>query len=303
MGPTGVGKTDIALELFQKLPIKIISVDSVQIYNYLNIGSGKPSSEVLRDFPHALINIIEPTDNYSTAKFQKDCLVSVAEGFKSNKLPVLVGGTMMYFDHLINGISKLPSVEKNIRVEVEEEFKKIGSKEMHNLLKRIDINASKKIHPNDSQRIKRAIEVYKATGKEFSKWQSEQTKEVNQLIKETKVIQIALKPNDKEIHRESIANRFKDMIELGLVNEVEDLLNFPGVSKDSQSMKSVGYRQVCEFLEGDIGLDVMIEKAINSTRQLAKRQMTWINGWKGLTVLEKDLSTTRTLEKLVSESL
>jgi tRNA dimethylallyltransferase len=303
MGPTGVGKTEIALELFQKMPIEILSVDSVQIYKHLNIGSGKPSPEVLRDFPHELINIIEPTDNYSTAKFQQDCLASITEGFKFNKLPILVGGTMMYFDHLINGISKLPSVEKNIRLEVEEEFRNIGSNEMHNLLKRIDINASKKIHPNDSQRIKRAIEVYRATGKEFSKWQSEQTKEVSPLIQETKVIQIALKPNDKEIHRESIANRFKDMIELGLVNEVEDLLNFPGVSKDSQSMKSVGYRQVCEFLEGDIGLDVMIEKAINSTRQLAKRQMTWINGWKGLTVLEKDSSTVRTLEKLVSESL
>jgi len=303
MGPTGVGKTEIALELFQKMPIEILSVDSVQIYKHLNIGSGKPSPEVLRDFPHELINIIEPTDNYSTAKFQQDCLASITEGFKFNKLPILVGGTMMYFDHLINGISKLPSVEKNIRLEVEEEFKNIGSNEMHNLLKRIDINASKKIHPNDSQRIKRAIEVYRATGKEFSKWQSEQTKEVSPLIQETKVIQIALKPNDKEIHRESIANRFKDMIELGLVNEVEDLLNFPGVSKDSQSMKSVGYRQVCEYLEGDIGLDVMIEKAINSTRQLAKRQMTWINSWKGLTVLEKDSSTVRTLEKLVSESL
>ena len=303
MGPTGVGKTEIALELFQKMPIEILSVDSVQIYKHLNIGSGKPSPEVLRDFPHELINIIEPTDNYSTAKFQQDCLASITEGFKFNKLPILVGGTMMYFDHLINGISKLPSVEKNIRLEVEEEFKNIGSNEMHNLLKRIDINASKKIHPNDSQRIKRAIEVYRATGKEFSKWQSEQTKEVSPLIQETRVIQIALKPNDKEIHRESIANRFKDMIELGLVNEVEDLLNFPGVSKDSQSMKSVGYRQVCEFLEGDIGLDVMIEKAINSTRQLAKRQMTWINSWKGLTVLEKDSSTVRTLEKLVSESL
>lgn len=303
MGPTGVGKTEIALELFQKMPIEILSVDSVQIYKHLNIGSGKPSPEVLRDFPHELINIIEPTDNYSTAKFQQDCLASITEGFKFNKLPILVGGTMMYFDHLINGISKLPSVEKNIRLEVEEEFKNIGSNEMHNLLKRIDINASKKIHPNDSQRIKRAIEVYRATGKEFSKWQSEQTKEVSPLIQETKVIQIALKPNDKEIHRESIANRFKDMIELGLVNEVEDLLNFPGVNKDSQSMKSVGYRQVCEFLEGDIGLDVMIEKAINSTRQLAKRQMTWINSWKGLTVLEKDSSTVRTLEKLVSESL
>ena len=303
MGPTGVGKTEIALELFQKMPIEILSVDSVQIYKHLNIGSGKPSPEVLRDFPHELINIIEPTDNYSTAKFQQDCLASIAEGFKFNKLPILVGGTMMYFDHLINGISKLPSVEKNIRLEVEEEFKNIGSNEMHNLLKRIDINASKKIHPNDSQRIKRAIEVYRATGKEFSKWQSEQIKEVSPLIQETKVIQIALKPNDKEIHRESIANRFKDMIELGLVNEVEDLLNFPGVSKDSQSMKSVGYRQVCEFLEGDIGLDVMIEKAINSTRQLAKRQMTWINSWKGLTVLEKDPSTVRTLEKLILESL
>ena len=303
MGPTGVGKTEIALELFQKMPIEILSVDSVQIYKHLNIGSGKPSPEVLRDFPHELINIIDPTDNYSTAKFQQDSLASIAEGFKFNKLPILVGGTMMYFDHLINGISKLPSVEKNIRLEVEEEFKNIGSNEMHNLLKRIDINASKKIHPNDSQRIKRAIEVYRATGKEFSKWQSEQTKEVSPLIQETKVIQIALKPNDKEIHRESIANRFKDMIELGLVNEVEDLLNFPGVNKDSQSMKSVGYRQVCEFLEGDIGLDVMIEKAINSTRQLAKRQMTWINSWKGLTVLEKDSSTVRTLEKLVSESL
>ena len=185
MGPTGVGKTDIALELFQKLPIKIISVDSVQIYNYLNIGSGKPSSEVLRDFPHALINIIEPTDSYSTAKFQKDCLSFIAEGFKSNKLPVLVGGTMMYFDHLINGISKLPSVEKNIRVEVEEEFKKIGSKEMHNLLKRIDINASIKIHPNDSQRIKRAIEVYRVNRQRIFKMAMEQIKEVSQLIQET----------------------------------------------------------------------------------------------------------------------
>lgn len=303
MGPTGVGKTDLAIELSQQIPIQIISVDSVQIYKHMNIGSGKPSSDTLNKFPHDLINIIEPSDGYSTAKFQNDCKHSIKDAFHSDKLPFLVGGTMMYFDHLINGISKLPQVDADIRADVEEEFKQIGSEEMHNYLKRIDLAASLKIHKNDSQRIKRAIEVYKSTGKEFSKWQAEQRKETSKLVKNSKVIQLAIKPKDKELHRESIAKRFKEMIEIGLIDEVEKLLNMPKVDKNSQSMKSVGYRQVCEFLEGDSSLDVMIEKAINSTRQLAKRQMTWINSWEKLIILEKNSSLTSSVNKLILENI
>ena len=303
MGPTGVGKTDLIIELYSQIPITIISVDSIQIYKDLNIGSGKPSNEVLKKYPHELIDFVEPTESYSTARFQEDVIHCIKDSFETNKTPVLVGGTMMYFHHLINGISKLPSVSNQIRIEVQSEFDEKGSEEMHKYLQKIDRKSSLKIHPNDSQRIKRAIEVYKATGKEFSNWQTEQKKEINEIIGESNTLQIAIKPLDRQLHRADVAKRFLNMIDKGLVEEVERILNLKGMSINSQSMKSVGYRQVCQFLDGDYGLDDMIIKAINSTRQLAKRQMTWINGWDDLTLLEKDPALPSYIKNLILKNL
>ena len=303
MGPTGVGKTDLIIELYSQIPITIISVDSIQIYKDLNIGSGKPSNEVLKKYPHELIDFVEPTESYSTARFQEDVIHCIKDSFEANKTPVLVGGTMMYFHHLINGISKLPSVSNQIRIEVQSEFYEKGSEEMHKYLQKIDRKSSLKIHPNDSQMIKRAIEVYKATGKEFSNWQTEQKKEINEIIGESNTLQIAIKPLDRQLHRADVAKRFLNMIDKGLVEEVERILNLKGMSINSQSMKSVGYRQVCQFLDGDYGLDDMIIKAINSTRQLAKRQMTWINGWDDLTLLEKNPALPSYIKNLILKNL
>jgi len=299
MGPTGVGKTDLAMELYKNLDINIISVDSVQIYKHLNIGSGKPSSNVLDKYPHDLIDILKPHENYSTSQFQDDVIDSIRKAFQTKKIPFLVGGTMMYFHHLVNGISKLPSVDSQIRLRVKEEFEDKGVYEMYKYLEKIDKNSSIKIHQNDTQRIKRAIEVFLATGKELSKWQAENKKETSQIISESNLIQIAIKPHDKDLHRENIAKRFKGMIDAGLIEEVEGILERKGMSSNSQSMKSVGYRQVCEYLKGDYSLDDMIDKGINSTRQLAKRQMTWMRNWKNLIFVENNSSLFSSVKDLI----
>ena len=299
MGPTGVGKTDLAIELYKNLDINIISVDSVQIFKYLNIGSGKPSANVLQKYPHELIDILKPNETYSTSKFQVDVINSIRNAFQTERVPVLVGGTMMYFHHLVNGISRLPSVDSQIRIRVKEKFEEMGAHKMHEYLEKIDKNSSIKIHPNDSQRIKRAIEVFLATGKEFSNWQAENKKEINKVITESHIIQIAIKPKDTDIHREVTAKRFKGMINDGLIHEVEGILDHQEMSANSQSLKSVGYRQVCEYLAGDYSLDDMIDRGINSTRQLAKRQMTWMRSWDNLIVLENNSSLSRSVMDLI----
>ena len=303
MGPTGVGKTDLMIELYSQFPIKIIGVDSVQIYKHLNIGSGKPSSNLLQKYPHDLVDIIEPTENYSTARFQEDVIKSIKDSFEEERIPILVGGTMMYFHHLVEGISKLPKVSEAIRAQVESEFKREGSQKMHNHLKTIDSKSSTKIHFNDSQRIKRAIEVYRSTGQELSKWQEEEKKEVSEIITKSNLKQIALIPESRDLHREVISERFKMMIKQGFVEEVEDILNMKGMSYASHSMKSVGYRQVCEYLAGDYGLDDMIEKSVNATRQLAKRQMTWINNWNNLIKVDKKESPLDTVNDLIKKNI
>ena len=299
MGPTGVGKTDLAIELYKNLDINIISVDSVQIYKHLNIGSGKPSTDVLKKYPHELIDILKPIESYSTSQFQDDVIDSISNAFRTKRIPLLVGGTMMYFHHLVNGISRLPSVDSQIRLKVKQDFEERGVHEMYGYLEKIDKTSSIKIHQNDTQRIKRAIEVFLATGKELSKWQAENKKEINQVISESNLIQIAIKPQDKDIHREIIAKRFKRMIDTGLIEEVEGILERKGMSPNSQSMKSVGYRQVCEYLAGDYSLDDMIDRGINSTRQLAKRQMTWMRSWDNIIFLENNSSLFRSVKDLI----
>ena len=287
MGPTGIGKTDLAFQLYDSADIEIIGVDSVQVYKHLNIGSGKPNKEVLKKYPHNLIDIIEPYESYSTGKFQKDCLREIKRIDSSNKTPLLVGGTMLYFKNLFYGLSKLPESTKDIRDEVEMECKKKGLEEMYEYLIKIDPISANNIHSNDSQRIKRAIEVYRLTDKPLSLWLQESYTEVHEDIKPFNVLQFAIKPKDKELHREKIALRFQDMIDKGLITEVEEILNVKQMNADKASMKTVGYKQVSDYLNGDLSFDEMIARAVIATRQLAKRQMTWLRSWNKIIWLEE----------------
>ena len=205
----------------------------------------------------------------------------------------------MYFHHLINGISDLPEVKKITRKEIEEEFYANGIKKMYSYLKEIDLDAANRIHPNDTQRIKRAIEIYRETGKQMSILQKENISKRHPLIERSSILQLSIIPKDLDAHRNLIAQRFQKMIKEGLVEEVENILKIPEVDHESQSMKSVGYRQVCEFLRDEIDHDVMMERAINSTRQLSKRQITWLKGWKNLISMDNDANLLLKVEDLI----
>ena len=288
MGPTGIGKTDLAFELYDSTNVEIISVDSVQVYKHLNIGSGKPDKKVLTKYPHKLINVIDPHENYSTGKFQKDCLQEIKQADSSKKMPLLVGGTMLYFKNLLHGLSELPESTEEIRQEVELECNQKGVEVMYGHLKQIDPLSAKNIHPNDSQRIKRAIEVFRLTNKPLSLWQQENQLKVHKDLKSFDIHQFAIKPKDKEIHREKVAIRFQKMIDQGLIEEVEGLLKKRQMDSSKSSMKSVGYKQVLDYLEGNLSLDEMVFRAVTATRQLAKRQMTWLRSWNGVIWLEEE---------------
>ena len=288
MGPTGIGKTDLAIELYDSANVEIISVDSVQVYKHLNIGSGKPDKKVLTKYPHKLIDVIDPHENYSTGRFQKDCLKEIKEADSSKKIPLLVGGTMLYFKNLLHGLSELPESTEEIRQEVELEYNQKGLEVMHGHLQKIDPLSAKNIHRNDSQRIKRAIEVFRLTSKPLSLWQQENQLKVHEDLKSFDIHQFAIKPKDKEIHREKVAIRFQEMIAQGLIEEVEALLKKKQVDSSKSCMKSVGYKQVLDYLEGNLSLDEMMFRAVTATRQLAKRQMTWLRSWNGVIWLEEE---------------
>ena len=288
MGPTGIGKTDLAFKLYDSTDVEIISVDSVQVYKHLNIGSGKPDKKVLTKYPHKLINVIDPHENYSTGRFQKDCLKEIKEADFSKKIPLLVGGTMLYFKNLLHGLSELPESTEEIRQEVELEYNQKGLEVMHGHLQKIDPLSAKNIHRNDSQRIKRAIEVFRLTSKPLSLWQQENQLKVHEDLKSFDIHQFAIKPKDKEIHREKVAIRFHEMIDQGLIEEVEGLLKKKQMDSSKSSMNSVGYKQVLDYLEGNLSLDEMVFRAVTATRQLAKRQMTWLRSWNGVIWLEEE---------------
>ena len=277
MGPTGVGKTDLTLALSEILPSQIISVDSVQIYKKMDIGSGKPSKSTLRKFPHKLVNIIEPWQTYSTALFSIDSKKEIENCYKVELIPLLVGGTMLYFKTLVEGISSMPKANLQIRKKITDEAKDVGWSFLHKRLAQVDPQSASRIHPNDSQRIQRALEVYELSSKPISEWQNES--KVKTLSKKD-VVQFAIEPKSRELLRKKIKKRFLRMLDVGLVKEVETLLNTDKMNIDRVSMKSVGYRQVSEYLMGDTSYDEMINKAVNATRQLAKRQMTWLRNWK-----------------------
>ena len=272
MGPTATGKTDLAMALYDEIPSDLISVDSALVYRGMDIGTAKPDTETLVRYPHALIDIIEPDQVYSAGQFRDDALDLMAQSAGKRHTPVLVGGTMLYFNALQKGIADMPVVDTATRQAVAREADEKGMQALHDRLQKGDPVSAKRIHPNDPQRIQRALEVYRASGQTLSEfWARQQTQALPY-----DVIKIALLPEDREVLRQRIARRFQQMLELGFVDEVRALRARGDLDLQMPSMRCVGYRQVWEYLDGKWDYDTMVEKAVTATRQLAKRQMTWL---------------------------
>ena len=275
MGPTASGKTSLAIELVQleqTQSFEIISVDSALIYQEMDIGTAKPTQEELNIAPHHLIDFLDPALSYSVADFRRDALALIEDIHSRNKIPLLVGGTMLYHRALLYGLSQLPSSNSEIRQRLDAIMAEKGSDYLHHQLSLIDPLSAQKIHPNDPQRIQRALEVYEITGKPLSILQQQSKQQVLQYP----VFKIVIAPKNRDILRHRIAIRFKQMIDAGFINEVKRLYQREDLSLDLPSMRSVGYRQVWEYLQNQISYDEMLEKGINVTRQFAKRQMTWL---------------------------
>jgi tRNA dimethylallyltransferase len=278
MGATASGKTPLAVKLVQHFPCEIISVDSAMIYRGMDIGTAKPDSHTLKIAPHHLINIRDPSEIYSAGQFRQDALSEIENCLSRNNIPLLVGGTMMYFRVLQQGLAELPSADVNIRAELQTRMQKQGLSSLHAWLAQVDEKAAARINPNDSQRIQRALEVYLLTGKNISTWQTENTSPLSHY----QVCNLALQVQDRHQLHERIALRFEQMLEQGFVEEVEKLYQRGDLHADLPSIRSVGYRQIWDYLSGLFSYDDMREKAIAATRQLAKRQMTWLRSWPNL---------------------
>lgn len=274
MGPTAAGKTAIALSLANHLPIEIISVDSALIYRGLDIGSAKPSLSELSQVPHHLIDILSPLENYSVADFLKDCNQCISDICGRGKLPVLTGGTMMYFNALVNGISELPEANPEIRQQLEIDFDKNGNLFMHQRLMALDPISAAKINSNDRQRIERALEVYYICGKPISIMQKE--KRIPGLP-DCEYLSLGIMPTNRELLHQRINQRFDLMLKTGLTDEVANLrIQYPELTDKHNSMRTVGYSQVWSYLEGIIDYESLRMEGMAATRQLAKRQFTWL---------------------------
>lgn len=274
MGPTASGKTDLAIALRQRLPVEIISVDSALIYKGMDIGTAKPRPEELALAPHRLIDILDPAESYSVANFREDALREMAEITAMGKIPLLVGGTMLYYKGLLEGLSPLPSADPEIRMEIEAKAEKIGWAGLHQALLKIDPVAGMRINPNDSQRINRALEVFYLSGKTMTELTARQGESLPY-----ELLQFAVAPQDRAVLHQRIEQRFEKMIAQGFKQEVERLFERADLHINLPSIRCVGYRQMWEHLQGEISLDEAIFKGICATRQLAKRQITWLRGW------------------------
>ncbi len=272
MGPTASGKTALAVELCEKMPFEIISVDSAMVYRGMDIGTAKPDADILRRTPHRLIDICDPSSVYSAGDFRKDALREIRAIRAANRIPLLVGGTGLYFRALEQGIADLPPANEQIRRQLNEEAAAGGWQAMHKRLAVIDPAAAKRIHPNDPQRIQRQKEVQGISGRPLSSFFSGK----NERRLPCKCKKIVIAPADRPVLHERIQHRFQEMIESGLIEEVKGLYERGDLSADIPSMRIVGYRQVWQYLEGRLDRDEMTYKTIVATRQLAKRQLTWL---------------------------
>lgn len=283
MGPTASGKTDLAIKLRKQFPVDIISVDSALIYKGMDIGTAKPNAEELALAPHRLIDILDPIDAYSAADFRRDALIEMNEIVNAGRIPLLVGGTMLYYKALLEGLSPLPAADPEVRKQIELEAEKDGWRALHAQLRDLDPVSAQRIHPNDPQRLSRALEVYRISGKTLTELTQVKGDELPFNVK-----QFAIAPKERaELHRR-IELRFDKMIDAGFEQEMKSLYSRKELHPDLPSIRCVGYRQMWDYLDGNCDLEEAKFRGICATRQLAKRQITWLRSWDNLTWLDSE---------------
>jgi len=280
-GPTGTGKTDFALRLAESFPLEIVSVDSAQVYRGLDIGSAKPSAEIRARVPHHLIDLVEPTQSYSAGQFVRDCIRAIDDIESRGRLPLLVGGTMLYVRALVGGIATLPEGSPEVRARLDAEAAEQGWPALHARLAIVDPAAAARIHPNDAQRIQRALEVHATTGARISELQRRTAPALARNF-----FVVALLPADRARLHAALEQRFSQMMQAGLLEEVRHLYRRGDLSAEFPAIRAVGYRQLWAHLAGSYPLDTAVTRAIAATRQLAKRQMTWLRSMTNIRTLD-----------------
>ncbi|MFT5841086.1 MAG: tRNA dimethylallyltransferase [Flavobacteriales bacterium] len=295
MGPTASGKTDLAIALCENLPCEVISVDSALIYRGMSIGTAKPTADELKKTPHKLIDILDPAQSYSVAEFRKDAILAMQDITARGNIPLLVGGTMMYYKALIDGLSPLPVSDQSVRTIIQAQAEASGWQALHQQLSQIDPTSAKRIHPNDPQRLIRALEVYQLTQRSMTELMATKSDPIPYNIK-----QFCIAPDDRKVLHQRIAQRFQLMVDTGFQDEVEKLKNRGDLHLNLPSIRCVGYRQMWQYLDGDYDFNEMREKSIAATRQLAKRQLTWLRGWENIHPL--DTFSTNNLSKVIKQS-
>ncbi|SCW92240.1 tRNA dimethylallyltransferase [Pseudomonas sp. NFIX10] len=288
MGPTAAGKTDLAIELTKVLPCELISVDSALVYRGMDIGTAKPSKELLAEFPHRLIDILDPAEAYSAADFRRDALQAMAEITARGKIPLLVGGTMLYYKALVDGLADMPAADPEVRAQIEEEAARLGWQALHEQLAVIDPESAARIHPNDPQRLSRALEVYRVSGQSMTALRQRQSAQSTEAAASGlqqlpyTVANLAIAPANRQVLHRRIEQRFTLMLEQGFIDEVVALRARSDLHAGLPSIRAVGYRQVWDYLDGKLTSAEMRERGIIATRQLAKRQFTWLRSWTDL---------------------
>ncbi|MDC6381563.1 tRNA (adenosine(37)-N6)-dimethylallyltransferase MiaA [Pseudomonas graminis] len=288
MGPTAAGKTDLAIELTKVLPCELISVDSALVYRGMDIGTAKPSKALLDAYPHRLIDILDPSQSYSAADFRTDALQAMAEITARGKIPLLVGGTMLYFKALLEGLADMPAADAEVRAQIEAQAASQGWQALHDELASIDPVSAARIHPNDPQRLVRALEVFRVSGMSMTAHREQQSAQSAQASASGRhqlpytVANLAIAPTDRKVLHDRIAVRFRQMLDEGFVEEVVALRSRGDLHSNLPSIRAVGYRQVWDHLDGKLTWDEMQERGIIATRQLAKRQFTWLRSWQDL---------------------
>ncbi len=278
-GPTAVGKTEVAIEIARRVPSVLISMDSALVYRDMNIGTAKPSPEVLEAYPHALVNIRDPAAPYSAADFVRDADALVGEAREAARLPILVGGAMLYLRAFRSGLAELPQADADVRAAIAREAKALGWAALHRQLAEVDPQAAANIHPNNPQRLQRALEVHQITGRPISAFWAEQSEATFGSRLGGELCVAGIVPDDRSHLQERIGERFAQMLEQGLIAEVRALKKRGDLNLELPSMRAVGYRQVWECLEGVFAESQLAERGAAATRQLAKRQLTWLRGW------------------------
>ncbi|ALU58868.1 MULTISPECIES: tRNA (adenosine(37)-N6)-dimethylallyltransferase MiaA [Pseudomonas] len=311
MGPTAAGKTDLAIELTKVLPCELISVDSALVYRGMDIGTAKPSKTQLAEHPHRLIDILDPAQSYSAADFRSDALAAMAEITARGNIPLLVGGTMLYFKALLDGLADMPAADAQVRAQLEADAQAFGWQALHDQLAVVDPVSAARIHPNDPQRLIRALEVYRVSGMSMTAHREQQTAQSTEAAASGRqqlpytVANLAIAPADRKVLHQRIALRFEQMLDQGFLDEVLALRSRGDLHSGLPSIRAVGYRQVWDHLDGKLTRDEMQERGIIATRQLAKRQFTWLRSWEDLHWLDSLASDnlSRALKYLGSVSI